>query len=109
MGPVTVDPTGIAVCLQLDATKLARAHFMAQTSYRPGNVSPFTSTLVDASGTTLVDGWDITVGQTQPLSSTNLEWDAPPGLVTEVTLHVSDITGPLATSLQLALLDPAGH
>ncbi len=106
VGPLGVDTTPLALCLHLDATALTRAHFAAQTDYRDGTKSYFAESLIDASGTKLVDGWDVTVGQTDPQSATNVEWDAPAGVVTDVTLRISDTTGPNSTKLQLALVDP---
>lgn len=103
--PVTADAAGTSVCLHLDASTLARAHLMAGLPGRAGTTSGFSTVLEDASGQVIVDGWDVTVGQTDPMTSANLEWSPPAGVTTDATLVVMAPQS-TATTLSLALLDP---
>ncbi|MBV8762859.1 MAG: hypothetical protein JO257_36580 [Deltaproteobacteria bacterium] len=97
--------TDASVCLHLDATPLHRAHFMVSLPGRAGTTSGFSTSLDDASGALIVDGWDVTVGQTDPQTSATLEWSPPAGTTTDVTLHVR-ASAATATTVGLALLDP---
>lgn len=103
--PVTAGAAGTSVCMHLDATTLSRAHFMAGLPGRAGTTSGFQTVLEDASGQVIVNGWDVTVGQTDPMTSANLEWSPPAGVTTDVTLVVTAQQA-TSTTLSLGLLDP---
>lgn len=102
IGPLATGGDGADVCIHLDATGLKRSHFTANTPMVPGTSSPFAATLEDASFMTIRDSWDVTVGQTDPHTMMNLEWD-PPAPVVDVILWVH---GPGSTTLALSLIDP---
>jgi hypothetical protein len=102
IGPVATSGDGADVCVHLDATGLKRSHFSANTPMVAGTTSPFTATLEDASFVRIVDSWQVTVGQTDPHTMMNLEWD-PPAPVVDVILWVH---GPGSTTLALSLIDP---
>jgi hypothetical protein len=104
--PLTIDTQGIALCLHLDASALARAHFMAGTPSQPGTSSSFESALADAGGHVIVAGWDVTVGGTDPTSFSNLEWSPPAGQVTDAKLIVWTRAGSSPTSVSVSLFDP---
>jgi hypothetical protein len=113
-GCVTLDPsaaqdysitTDASVCMHLDATTLHRAHFMADLPARSGTTSGFSIVLQDPSGQALVDGWDLTIGETDPRTNAHIEWSPPAGVTTDATLV---ITAPQRTSstIDIALFDP---
>jgi hypothetical protein len=104
--PVTVDTAGLALCLHLDATMLARPHFLAAMPAQPSTMSAFSTALLDADNQLIVDGWDVTVGQTDPQTSAHLEWAPPGGEVTTVRLWVQSRAGPASTSVEVTLFDP---
>jgi hypothetical protein len=108
IGPLAVDATGIAVCLDLDATSLARAHLMAGTSWEQGTASSFAATLARAADrVTIQDGWDVTVDDTPPRTMTNLEWSPPAGQVTSTILWVrARGTAATTTTIDMGLFDP---
>jgi len=103
---VNVDQQGLALCLHLDATALTRAHFMASMPAQPSTTSSFSTALLDASGQLIVDGWDVTVGQTDPQTSAHLEWSPPAGQVTDVRLWIQTRVGVAATAVSVGLFDP---
>jgi hypothetical protein len=91
-------------CLTLDAThNLQQAHFMAGSPIVHGTSSGVVFTLLDAATvTTLVDGWDVSVGQTDTTTSANLEYSVPAGQTQTVILRmraVDDRTDTLGVSL----------
>jgi hypothetical protein len=92
------------VCLHLDAShNLVVGHFAATTDYMPGDMSTFTLSLVDPSGAVIHDGADVTVGQTEPQTFANLEWDLTAGQTKDVVLQ---IRGDMPTDLHVALFEP---
>lgn len=97
--------TDANVCMHLDATTLARAHFMADLPSVPGTTSGFSIALVDATGAPIASGGDLVIGQTSPYARAQLEWSPPAGVSTDATLVISAST-PTATTVSLALLDP---
>ncbi len=104
--PLTVDEQGLALCLHLDATGLARAHFMADMPARASTTAAFSTALLDASNHLIVNGWDLSVGQTDPQTSAHLEWSPPAGQVIDVRLWVQSRAGTAATSVAVSLFDP---
>ena len=100
--PITTDAS---VCLELDATTLARAHLMADLPSVAGTTSGFSISLVDPNGASIADGGDLVIGNTSPYARAQLEWSPPAGVVTDATLIVRAST-PRATTLSVALLDP---
>jgi hypothetical protein len=96
-----------SLCLHLDTRGLIRGHFAASTSRESGSASSFVLTLADANGTTLVDGWDVTVGTQDPTSFANLEMAMEADLERDVVLTISaKADGAPITDLGLSLFDP---
>lgn len=107
VGPVAVDAVGKKVCLHLDATNNIRiAHFSAGTEYADGTTSPFLLSLHDMQGATLREGWDVTVGQTDPKTFENLEWDAPLGQITDAVVWVRARDASATSTFGFALFEP---
>jgi hypothetical protein len=97
-------PTGSAnVCLHLDGTRNRVAHFAASTEAEDAVDSSFTLTLTDADGVLILDGWDVTVGESSPRTFANLEWDLAGGLTKDVVL---ELRGTAQTKLSVALFEP---
>jgi len=106
IGPRAIDSTGFNVCLDLDATALGRAHFMGGTSWEPSLASSFVATLQRTDGTTIQEGWDVTVDDTPPRTMVNLEWSPPVGQVTHTVLWVRARGATATTTVDMALFDP---
>ena len=106
VGPVTLDESGTDVCLHLDGTALLRSHFSAGTELEVGAASSFTLVLRDQDGGTLLDGWDVTIGDIDAHTFVNLEWSPVGGEVNDVVLHARAKSGTATTTLSLALFDP---
>jgi hypothetical protein len=105
-GPATLDAAGITLCAHLDATQLSRAHFAASSEQRPGATSGFAATLERADLTSILDGWDLTVGDAPPQTFLNLEWGPPAGQVIDVVLWFRATGAPASTTINLDLFDP---
>jgi hypothetical protein len=105
-GPFALDTHGVAVCLHLDATALHRAHFAAATRYENGTTSPLATTLQDSTFHAIRDGSDMTVGDSAPRTSTNLEWGPPAGAATDVILWVRTKAGTVTSEIDVWLFDP---
>ena len=69
-------------------------------------MSSFAATLEDANLAPVVDGWDVTVGQTDPHTFLNLEWSPPAGAVTTATLWVHARAQTATTTIDVSLIDP---
>jgi len=95
-------------CLHLDTRGLIRGHFMAGTSLREsGDASSFTLTLADTNGTTLVEGWDVSIGNTDTKTFANLEMAMEADLERDVVLTISAKGGTApVTNLGFSLFDP---
>lgn len=106
VGPLAIDATGVALCVELDATKLSRAHLMAGTAYEPAMASSFAATLERTDRTTIQDGWDVTVDDNPPRTMTNLEWSPPAGTVTSTILWVRARGATATTTIDMGLFDP---
>lgn len=115
VGAVTTSPTSVAlpldgnganICAHLDATQLSRAHFMAGTDQRPGTTSGFSATLQHADFSTILDGWDVSVGETSPQTFLNVEWSPPAGQTTDVIVWVRADSEPTTVTFGLDLFDP---
>jgi hypothetical protein len=106
LGPMTLDATGISVCAHLDATQMTRAEFAASTDQRPGDASGFAATLEHVDYTTILDGWDVSVGEAPTQTFLNLEWPAPAGQTLDVIVWFRATGAPTKTQLALDLLDP---
>jgi hypothetical protein len=107
IGPMTIDSNGASVCLHLDATHiLSVAHFGANTDYVAGSTSPFVGVLQDSSGTTLQDGWDVTVSNMAPMTMMNLEWNAPAHEVTDAILWIHTQAQQATMTVNVSLLEP---
>ncbi len=106
VGPLQLDTSGANLCVRLDATQLSRAHFMASTDQRAGTTSGFDATLQHTDYTTIVDGWDVSVGETQTQTFLNVEWSPPAGQTTDVVVWVRAAEAPAPATIQLDLFDP---
>jgi len=106
VGPWSVDSNGIDICMHLDATPLVHGHFAAATQYTLGTVSGFDTVLLDADGTTLQTGWDVSVGTTNAMTFADLEWDMPGGTTRDTILHVSTPAIVAYPMLSLSLIEP---
>jgi len=107
LGPLALDQNGVSVCLHLDATRnLVAAHFSATTDRETGTTSSFATVLEDAAFATLQDGWDVTFGNTAPLTFENLEWNAPLHVMTDAVLWVRAPSGAGTTTIDVALFEP---
>ena len=106
VGPFTLDTGGADLCVRLDATRLARAHFMASTDERTGTTSGLEAELQRSDHSMILDGWDVPVGETQPKTFLNVEWDPPVGQTTDVIVWVRASDAPTAASVELDLFDP---
>lgn len=106
VGPLTLDTSGADLCLHLDATHNTRVHFAASTPYEAGPASSYTATLEDTAYGAILDGWDVTVGNTDPHTFLNVEWNPPAGQTTNVILWVRSVAGTTPTTINLALFDP---
>ncbi|HEY4177762.1 MAG TPA: hypothetical protein VGM90_13040 [Kofleriaceae bacterium] len=107
IGPVSVDATGKRACLHLDAThNLVYAHFDAGTPYIDGTTSPFAVSLYDMQGAMLVDGWDLTIDDTNPRTFTHLEWNAPLGQITDAVVWVRAHDAAATSTFNFSLFEP---
>ena len=106
IGPLALDAAGADICVRLDATQLRRAHFMASTDERTGATSGFDADLQRTDHTTILEGWDVSVGEMQPKTFLNVEWDPPVGQTTDVIVWVRASAAPAAASISLDLFDP---
>lgn len=104
--PTLLDATGINVCAHLDASQLIRAEFAASTDQRAGDASGFAVTLERADRTPILDGWDVSVGDSPPQTFLNLEWSPPPGQSLDVIVWFRSTGSPSQTQLGLDLFDP---
>jgi len=104
-GPLVLG--GANVCLRLDASKnLQSGHFAAGTDQQAGEASAFTLRLTDPAGTVLLDGWDVSVGQTDPRTFANLELSIPAGEIRDVILEVRAKGPQTATKITVQLFEP---
>jgi len=106
VGPLALDAAGADLCIRLDATQMQRAHFMASSDERTGTTSGLEAVLQRPDGTAVLDGWDVSVGLTQPKTFLNVEWDPPVGQTTDVVVWVRASDAPAAASIDLDLFDP---
>ncbi|HLM76155.1 MAG TPA: hypothetical protein VK459_25790 [Polyangiaceae bacterium] len=105
--PVTIDASGFRLCLHLDASLNDTGHFFATTAYVDGASSPLVLTLLEPDGTLLREGWDVTVGQSDPKTSAHLEWSMPGGEVRDAVLRVTTkAQGTEMTTLGVSLFEP---
>ena len=96
-----------SLCLHLDTRGLIRGHFMASTSRESATASSFVLTLADANGTTLVDGWDVSIGSQDPKTFANVEMAMEADLERDVVLTISaKAEGAPVTDLGFSLFDP---
>ncbi|MEO6776705.1 MAG: hypothetical protein ABI467_27435 [Kofleriaceae bacterium] len=106
-GPFTLDRTGVTLCLHLDATQnQVAAHFAAETEKQAGNASPFATVLEDLDGTVLQDSWDVSIGNTDPQTFANLEWNAPLHVVTDAQLWLHARDQSTKTTISVSLFEP---
>jgi hypothetical protein len=106
VGPFVLDAAGADICVRLDATQMQRAHFMASSDERTGTTSGLDAVLQRPDGTAVLDGWDVSVGETAPKTFLNVEWDPPVGQITDVVVWVRASGAPAGASIELDLFDP---
>jgi len=107
VGPITVDTTGIDICLSLDARdNLVVAHFAAGTTYESADSASFQLGLYDGNGTLLRDGWDVTFGSTPTTAFANLEYGVEKGQVMSAVLWVRAKAGTASSTVSLHLFEP---
>jgi hypothetical protein len=115
MGPATAtviasrtyDTAGVDYCLALDARDNLRvAHFMVGTPYEDGTTSNFGLTLIAADGSTIQEGWDVGVGQTNTRTFENLEYSIAERIVLSAKLHVRAKVATVTGEIGLSLFEP---
>ncbi len=106
VGPLSLDTSGMDLCIHLDPTGLSRAHFMLDTPPQHGTTSEIASRLEDSMFAPILDGWDVTVGMTDPQTSMNLEWDPPTTAPTDIVVWVHGVSGEMSTTITMSLFDP---
>lgn len=103
---LALDANGTNICAHLDATQMQRAHFAASSDQYPGDSSGLAATLQAADRSTILEGWDVSFGNTPPSTFLNVEWAPPVGQTTDVIVWVRAPMVPTTTTLQLYLFDP---
>jgi hypothetical protein len=107
LGPLTVDTTGLDICLTLDARdNLLVAHFAATMHNEPSTSSSFRLSLYDADGNLLRDGWDVTYGIPAESTHASLEHGIEKGQLVDAVLWVRAKTGTATSPLRLYLFEP---
>ncbi|MDB4955107.1 MAG: hypothetical protein JWO36_2676 [Myxococcales bacterium] len=106
VGPLALGINGADICMHLDATRNTRVHFAAATAQEPGPASSYLATLEDRSFHAIVDGWDVSIGNTDTHTFMNLEWDPPAGQTSDVILWVRGLHARAPTTISLSLFDP---
>lgn len=107
IGPVTVDQTGIDLCLSLDARdNLVVAHFAAGTEYEMAASSSFLLALFDRDGNPMREGWDVSFGSTPTTTFANLEYGITKGQLVDVVLWVRAKSGTATSTVNLHLFEP---
>ncbi|HEX5064351.1 MAG TPA: hypothetical protein VFV99_33480 [Kofleriaceae bacterium] len=107
VGPITVDTSGIDICLSLDARdNLVVAHFAAGTQYETAASSSFELALYDGDGTLLRDGWDVAFGSTPTTAFANLEYGVTKGQVMDAVLWVRAKAGTATSTVNVTLFEP---
>jgi hypothetical protein len=106
--PLGLDASGQVVCLHLDASKVAAAHFAATTAMLAGESSGISIVLQDPDRGTLQDGWDVTPEDSSDddHAYATVEWNAPARELTEAILWLRAPQHPIATTLQLSMVSP---
>jgi hypothetical protein len=107
LGPYTLDRNGMTVCLRLDATQyLQAAHFATASDYQAGSESSVASVLQDMSFVALQDSWDVSIGEPDPHTFSNLEWNAPLHSVTDAMLWLHARDQAASSSFKISLFEP---
>lgn len=106
--PVSVDTTGTALCLELDARdNIVVAHFAAGTAYESGTQSSFKLDLFDDADQLVQAGWDVQFGSgTDARAFANLEYGVMKGQLVTMKLMVRARAGTASTDLGLSLFEP---
>lgn len=106
-GPMSLDTTGVTLCLTLDATdNIQVGHFGAGTDREQKATSSYQMTLFDAQDHLLQDGWDVTFGGSPPTSFGNLEYGVTKGTVLEAKIVIRMKAGTGSTNLYMELIEP---
>jgi hypothetical protein len=104
IGPLTVDATGIDICLSLDARdNIWVAHFAAGTEYESAASSSFELALYDSDGNLMRDGWDVSFSTS---TFANLEYGVTKGQIVSAVLWVRAKTGTATSTVNLHLFEP---
>jgi hypothetical protein len=107
VGPITVDATGIDICLSLDARdNIWVAHFAAGTEYENGKSSSFELALYDSDGNLMRDGWDVSFGSSPTTTFANLEYGVTKGQIVNAVLWVRAKSGTATSTVNLHLFEP---
>jgi len=107
VGPYALDPNGVTVCLHLDATQYFQAaHFATESDRQAGSASSVASVLQDGAFGTLQDSWDVSIGEADPTTFSNLEWNAPLHVVTDVMLWIHARDHAASSSFTVSLIEP---
>ncbi len=107
VGPYALDPNGVTVCLHLDASLyLQAAHFATESDHQTGSASSVASVLQDSTFGTLQDSWDVSVGEADPTTFSNLEWNAPLHVVTDTMLWLHARDQAASSAFTISLIEP---
>ncbi len=107
VGPLTVDATGIDICLSLDARdNIWIAHFAAGTDYESAASASVALGLYDRDGTLMRDGWDVSFGTNPTTTFANLEYGIEKGQLVSAVLWVRAKSGTATPTVQLRLFEP---
>ena len=104
--PLTLDHDGVDLCIHLDPSALVRAHFAASSSPEPGTASSLMSRLEDPTFTPIVDGWDVTIGSTDPTTRMTLEWSPATTAPLDVVVWLHAVQDTATTKVAVTLFDP---
>lgn len=106
-GPVTLDTAGITICLSLDGRDNANlAHFGAITDGEMADASTFELSVYDTNDVLIEMGWDVTIGNSSPMSYANVEHSFEKGQVYQVKLRARAKQAAATTRISLSLLCP---
>ena len=107
VGPITVDATGVDICLSLDARdNIWIAYFAASTVHEPAASSSFELGLYDSDGTLMRHGWDVAFSGSPPTVRANIEYIIETRELVEAVLWVRAKSGTATSSVSLHLFEP---
>ncbi len=107
VGPFALDRNGVTVCLHLDASQYVQAaHFATESAVQSGAASAVASVLQDTSFVALQDSWDVSFGEPEMHTFSNLEWNAPLHVVTEAMLWLHARDQATSSAFTISLIEP---